>query len=572
MIWTNRRNIWIGSANGIFKYDPLYQTTEQLNDPILEGKTPRSLDITSKNELLIGTQSGLLIFSSQGAFLERYSHQQGSKSGLSHNIVRCTYEDKTGNVWIGTYDKLNLLQRENNSITQFNLQKNDSIFHDNNLILSIKPLSAENDSILLVGTETGLCLFNTVTHDFSQYRHRKNKNSISNSIVKSICKVDDQLWLGTDLGLNEYDIEKQSFKNYFTDLNNSNSISSNIVNDILLDRKRNLWIATDHGVNKLYITSNKILVNQITANSPSLKEGVTINDLSDKKDQLWLATNYGIFGYQKQNNTLINFLPPDLLHNKVADILAIDNGIIWIATSGGLNKYDSKKNQFSSYVSHSDQTNALTTNYITCLAQDSKGTLWIGTQNRGIFKMVKNRDTFDFINYEYLASDENSIASNVIYDIAFDKNDNAWIATEAGVNCFYVSNGVIERFSDTNKYGDGPDQGVTNIQMSENDIWFSSYQGLFKWNFESEKFQHYVYIPDEIIAVAIDSSLFYVSKNRFFYHSESEMKTLRIPDNEIGLSIIQNVKLLDNKKLIKITAINITFFIKSPLNYDIFII
>lgn len=565
----SKGHIWVGSAIGVFKYDPVLQTSEQLNDPLLVGKTCRSLDLTSKEELLIGTQSGLFIYNLEGAFLERYSHQQGSTSGLSHNIVRCTYEDQTGDIWIGTYDKLNLLQRENNLITQFNLQKKDSIFHDNNLVLSIKPMSADNDSILLVGTETGLCLFNTKTHTFSQYRHQKNKNSISNSIVKTICKVDDQLWLGTDLGLNQLDLKEQLFGNYFTDVNNSFSISNNVVNDIFLDSHRNLWIATDAGVNTLFINSNTILVNQFGPNAPFLNSGVTINNKSDKHDELWLATNYGAFWYQQQNNTVKNFLPPDILHNKVEDILSDDDGMVWIGTTGGLNRYDPKRNKFSSFVAQSDQPNVLTTNYITCLAQDSKGVLWMGTQNKGLFKMVKNKGKYEFINYEHLASDENSISSNIIFDVAFDENDNAWIATEEGINCFYVSKGVIERFTDTNKYGKSPNQGVWNLQISKNDLWISSQLGLYKWNFKSEKFQNYIYLPEEINAnVAIDSSLFYVSKNRLYYYNESENKTLRIPNNEIGLSIINDVQLLDNNKLILFGKEGFSIFDPKELTID----
>ena len=95
----------------------------------------------------------------------------------------------------------------------------DSLYHSNNLILSIKPLEKNNDSILVIGTETGLCLFNRFTHKFTQYSKNETDNSISNSVVKSICKIDNKLWLGTDLGLNIFNIQEERFNNNYHDLN-----------------------------------------------------------------------------------------------------------------------------------------------------------------------------------------------------------------------------------------------------------------------------------------------------------------------------------------------------------------
>jgi len=195
--------IWVGTSQGVYIYNPIKETSVYLDDSKINQKACRSLTSTSTSEILIGTQEdGLLIYDTDGVFIEQYTHQPSIENSLSSNVVRCSYEGNKGNLWVGTYDKLNLINRKEKTLSHFKLQLSDSLYHSNNLILSIEPFEKTNDSILLVGTETGLCLFNTNSKQFTQYSHSESNNSVSNSVVKSICKVDNNIWLGTDLGLN----------------------------------------------------------------------------------------------------------------------------------------------------------------------------------------------------------------------------------------------------------------------------------------------------------------------------------------------------------------------------------
>ena len=162
-------NIWVGTPIGVYIYNPTQETSVYLNDPKINGQSIRSLYTTSKGEILVGTRGGgLLIYDSEGVFLEQYIHQPSIENSLSSNVVRSSYEDQKGNLWIGTHDKLNLIDRKHKRLSHFKLQRRDSLFSSNNLILSIKPLDKKNDSILIVGTETGMCLFNTNSKQLQQ--------------------------------------------------------------------------------------------------------------------------------------------------------------------------------------------------------------------------------------------------------------------------------------------------------------------------------------------------------------------------------------------------------------------
>lgn len=546
--------IWVGTSNGVYIYDPIKETSVYLNDIHILEKPCRSLNTTLKGDILIGTQEGgLFIFSSEGVFKEQYIHQSGIENSLSNNIVRCTFEDKDGNIWIGTYDKLNLLNRKKKELSHFKLQKSDSLYHSNNLILSIESLDEKNDTILLVGTETGLCLFNTLTHEFTQYRKNETDNSISNSVVKSICKVDDKLWLGTDLGLNIFNVENENFTNYFHDFNNSYTLSSNVIWDIYFDSHRNLWLATDSGIDKIYLNSNDILLNQLYKNSAIFKSGVVINNFSKLDDgNIWIATQQGAFKFDSKSNSYTQFLPPEILHNKVDEILYDENGFVWIASSGGLNKYDIKKKEFRNYVAKLKGENVLTTNYIRTISQDSKGTKWIGTFNEGIFKIIEKKNgDLEFVNFKHETGNDNSLASNSINDIAFDENDNVWIATSQGITCFYVLNGVFENFTNGELYGDGP-QTVNQLFFDKDKtLWMPSYNGLFQWNPKLEKFTHIENISMEVSsAIAMDSTVYFTADKKFFCFNKNNKEIIRIPNDEIGLSSITEVKLLEDETML----------------------
>lgn len=546
--------LWIGTLSGVFIYNPKKETSIYLNDGIIKGKSCRSLNMTSKNEILIGTEDGLLIYDLEAKFLEQYIHQPNTDSGLSNNIVRCSYEDNNGNIWIGTYDKLNLLNRKEKKLSNYRLQQSDSLYHSNNLILSIEPLDSKMDSVLLVGTETGLCLFNTVSNQFTQYSNNESENSISNSVVKSVCKVDNQLWLGTDLGLNIFNVKKRKFQSYYYDFNKSFSISNNVINDIYLDAKRNLWIATDTGVDKIYLNSNNVLLNQFYKNSSIFIEGIVINNFSiHENGDIWIATNQGVFRYDKLNNSYEQFSSPKILHNKVKDVMCDENGLVWIATSGGLNTYDVKSKKISSYVSNIKGNNVLTTNYINSIGQDSKGTIWVGTENKGIFKIIEDENGgLKFINFKHELANVNSISSNTINDIAFDEWDNVWVATSEGINCFYILNGVFERFTNKSVFGEVPNQLVNQLFFDKDKVlWISSYTGLFQWNPKLKKFTHFNNLSKNVSsALAKDSTVYFVADNNLYYFNERTNKVIRAPNDDIGLRNIKQVKLIADKTML----------------------
>jgi ligand-binding sensor domain-containing protein len=70
----------------------------------------------------------------------------------------------------------------------------------------------------------------------------------------------------------------------------------------------------------------------------------------------------------------------------------------------------------------------LSQSVVNCIFQDSRGFLWIGTQNG-----LNRFNGYKFEVYTYNPDDSCSIPNNWIYAIAEDKDANLWIGTKGGL-------------------------------------------------------------------------------------------------------------------------------------------
>jgi signal transduction histidine kinase/ligand-binding sensor domain-containing protein len=105
-------------------------------------------------------------------------------------------------------------------------------------------------------------------------------------------------------------------------------------------------------------------------------------------------------------------------------------GFMWFATKDGLNRYDGY--HFVVYRNDASDAASLADNHVRVLFEDSKGRLWVGTENNGLD--IFDRRTEKFIHFKHSANNANSISDNRIARITEDKSGAIWISTSAGIN------------------------------------------------------------------------------------------------------------------------------------------
>jgi signal transduction histidine kinase/ligand-binding sensor domain-containing protein/DNA-binding response OmpR family regulator len=401
--------IWIGTSNGLYKYEP---ASETLTRYMATYSRPNELtssyitDITKNKEgqLLIGTLIGLNIYDYHtDSFVGITSETNGERVALNNNFVNCLLvEDNM--VWIGT-DKggINLLTPDESIFGNIGNEPN------NPASLSKNPVNAiyeDNDGDLLVGTvEGGLNIRKKGSTGFiHSYSQLGNNQSLSHNSVSCICQdFNGDYWIGTwGLGINKLK-HKDKYNPVFLRFANSqttNSIQSNFVAALAPDNKnKGLWIGTVTGIDFLDITTGKFrhILNYLTGDKRiRFVTGMTI----DSKQRLWVGTSYGL--------VCIYLNETSLSKNKI-------------------------KYRYYRYLLANPSS--LVTEKINCIIETKEKKLWFGSNGNGIYTLDEKSDTLKFINFDV----QNGLLDNVVYGMLEDETGTLWISTDKGL-CAYNSN------------------------------------------------------------------------------------------------------------------------------------
>ena len=108
----------------------------------------------------------------------------------------------------------------------------------------------------------------------------------------------NQLWLGTEQGLDRYDREQDVFITYHHDPADPQSLSHDWVSSIVEDQSVTLWIGGRRGLNCLDRKSNTFQHYQHDPNDPkSLGGNLVMEIFEDRSGVLWVGTNDGGVSY-----------------------------------------------------------------------------------------------------------------------------------------------------------------------------------------------------------------------------------------------------------------------------------
>lgn len=335
--------------------------------------------------------------------------------------------DSQGYLWFGSEDGLN--KYDGYTFEIYKSIPSDSGSLSNNIIRCIFEDSKNN---LFIGTDNGLNRYNRTNGTFSRYMHdEKNKNSISNNLIYAMCEDHaGTVWVGTSAGLNSFNVAAGTFTTFDDVLQKTILLSSNFITALHADEKNKLWIGTaKNGVNVYDISSKTLEVLQHKdGNSNSLTEDEITCLYEDKSGNIWIGTlNGGLNKYNPSTKTFSSFSRESteglLGLNSIFSIASDQSGVLWIGTmGGGLTAFDLSTGKMTRYNYDPQNLNSVSSDKIWNIFEDHAGTMWYSTAN-GLSSF--NRSVDKFVTYKFTETTDAG-SNNNVFCVHEDADGNAW--------------------------------------------------------------------------------------------------------------------------------------------------
>lgn len=202
----------------------------------------------------------------------------------------------------------------------------------------------------------------------------------------------------------------------------------------------------------------------------------------------------GLAGYAQPAS--INFtsitVKDGLLSNTIFGILKDRHGLMWFATTDGLNKYDGTN--FTVYRNVPDDSTSLRANEVLSLHEDKAGNLWIGTGGGGLSLYNRQQNTFEHFTFNNTGLTGNA----VIKSICSDYRGRLWLASYEKL---YVLDPASRTVSEI-LLPDGNGHPVKTVvecvfEDSQHRIWIGTYDGLFRYIAETNSFRRFLHQPGD---------------------------------------------------------------------------
>lgn len=163
-----------------------------------------------------------------------------------------------------------------------------------------------------------------------------------------------------------------------------------------------------------------------------------------------------------------------LSHNSALCLIQDHNGLIWIGTRDGLNKFDGI--DYTIYKHKFIDSLSISNNQVNCIYETSNNELWIGTAN-GLNKFDSDRQCFTgFLAIE----DSTGISDNYIWSILEDSDKNIWIGTTSGINIYSSKYNSFRRLFVNSEISDNSNTIITIFRDSGENMWVGTRNGLYR--------------------------------------------------------------------------------------------
>lgn len=484
--------VWVGTdGGGLNRYDPATGKVERFPiRPITDDAAAEIRAVYALHEDVDGT---LWIGSANGMF--RYEPNENTFSKLAgagpvewpQDTVRTIIRRQNGTLWFGTRSQGVYALPADGVLTHFGTDVAASVSGT-----MTNRLFEDSAQRLWVGTETkGLSLFDEASGLFARVANGTDpRRSLSDDEVTSI--VEDhhrRLWLGTwSSGLVSFDPATSLVDSFKTSDVDRNTFSSNTVIDLMIDTSGTLWAGTyDNGANRLQIDAGPFLHyvhDPLQRTGPSGR--MVWSFAQGSNGTVWVGTKTGLSLYNNATGTFTWRDDPAFYGRSGSrDVRALwqSDRTLWVGTFGGLNAVNLDTGVGRTYRNHASDDRSLPDDKVRLLLERDDG-LWVGTQN-GLARFDKRLSTFDRARVGDITT--GALPHARIRALAADRGNRLWVGTSGGLSLRDDATGNYRTWTSTNSAL--PDDDVRAvIDLGAEGLWVGTQKGVARLDIEQGTF------------------------------------------------------------------------------------
>lgn len=441
------KNLWILTSNGLARLTQEDIKSEHLNTTVFFESIAFTSAVCQMNEteVCFGTEnSGLLMYNTRD---DEFTYSDKINRNLGVSMIKAL-QDKSVVV---TTTNAHAYIFGNNMV-----EAKEINYHGTGKDNVNKIYVDKYRQMWITTNKPGVTRYNLVTDSDKYYQLIPSHISATIDLERPYFYEDSQnnFWIGLHGGgLVRYNRIDDCFDSYRNDINDHNSIPSDVIHCIVEDKSGQLWLGTGQyrgGLAKV-ISENRAFRNTTPVNNAKLQTDNVVRCLfEDSKHNLWVSTKSGKIYIYNDLGTQIRILDGlqctdgTTIQSVAYSIMFDHEGYLWIGTKGSGVFMSKDKVNCANIANENihfvkcgdnkdiDPANLQANNNTYSLIEDNYGNIWAATYGNGLNRI---RRTANGLHYDVFNKKNAGLLSNKVRYIYLDSDGSLWVATTNGVSC-----------------------------------------------------------------------------------------------------------------------------------------
>jgi len=215
-------------------------------------------------------------------------------------------------------------------------------------------------------------------------------------------------------------------------------------------------------------------------------------------------------------------------NSRITTIFQDSRGFLWVGTQDGLNRYDGY--EFREYKHDALDTTTISGNFIQSIIEIPNGNIWVGTKDNGI--TIWERKTNSFYTLFDVLPEKMHLSESDILGMVVDKNL-VWVVTPNYLVKIDIDfKEAVEYSHYNNFFKSGRYNSYPVVMREDKEIWMGCKDGLLIFDIKKESFSRFqtngIFLNDDI------STLQFADDSTVFVGCDSGLKKIDLTTNELS--------------------------------------